>query len=136
MLPLHIDPNVFLTVLDPNVTVSSTPSSPIIAGSNLSVICTVELIQYVDVGLTVNLVLIGPPGVTLSPTDPVMESTSRYISTATVSSFGRQQSGEYICRATVSSDTLMTSGMEISGMGRITVGKLLDHCSGHTSWCM
>ena len=82
-----------------------------------------ELNQYVDVGVTVNIVLSRPDGVTLSTTDPLMENTSRYLSTAMISSFGREQSGVYTCRTTISSDTLMTSGMEISGMERITVGK-------------
>ena len=85
-------------------------------------ICTVELNQNVDVPVTVNTVLTGP--VTLSPTDPLMESTTTYTSTATVSSFGRDQSGVYTCEATVNSDTLVTSGMAVSGMNRITVGKL------------
>ena len=76
-----------------------------------------------DVGVTVNIVLSRPDGVTLSTTDPLMENTSRYLSTAMISSFGREQSGVYTCRANISSDTLMTSGMEISEMERITVGK-------------
>ena len=110
-------------VPDPSVAVSSSPSSPIIAGSNVTVICTVELNQYVDVRVTVNIMWSGPDGVTLSPSDPLMENTSRYLSTAMISSFGREQSGVYTCRANISSDTLMTSGMEISEMERITVGK-------------
>ena len=124
---------IFLAVPDPSVTVSSHPSSPIIAGSNVTVICTVELNQYVepDVGLTVNLTWIGPDGVQLFLTNPFMVNMNRFLSIALVSSFGRQQSGEYTCRATISSDTLITSGTEVSGMERITVGKLLDHCCRH-----
>ena len=90
-----------------------------------------ELNQYIDVGLTVNVAWIGPDGVSFIPTGHHMESTSRYTSTIMVSSFGRQQSGEFTCRATISSDTLLTSGTEVSGMERITVGKLLDHCCRH-----
>ena len=86
-------------------------------------ICTVELNQYVDVGLTVNIQWTGPDSLVISPTDPLMESTNRYTSTITFMSFGRVQSGVYACSATISSDTLMTSGTEIMGMERITVGK-------------
>ena len=122
---------IVFPVPDPSVTVSSTPSSPITAGSSVTVICTVELNQYVDVGLTVNIDWTGPESVSISPTDPLMESTNRYTSTITFMSFGREQSGVYACRATISSDTLMTSGTGIMGMERITVGKLLDHCCMH-----
>ena len=118
----------FYSVPDPSVTVSS---SPITAGSSVTVICTVELNQYVDVGLTVDIQWTGPDSVVISPTDPFMESTNRYTSTITFMSFGRAQSGVYTCSATISSDTLMTSGTEIVGMERITVGKLLDHYCGH-----
>ena len=114
------------SVPDPSVTVSSTPSSPITAGSSVTVICTVELNQYVDVGLTVNIQWTGPEAVVIFPTGPFMESTNRYTSTITFMSFGREQSVVYTCSATISSDTLMTSGTPIMGVERITVGKLLD----------
>ena len=116
---------VFFPVPDPSITVTSDPVSPIIAGSNVTVICTIELNQNVDVELTVTTVWTAPAGVTLSSTDPLMESTTTYTSTAMVSPFERIQSGVYSCRATLSSDTLVTSGMAVSGMERITVGKLL-----------
>ena len=87
-------------------------------------ICTVELNQNVDVPVTVNTVWTGPAGVTLSPTDPLMENTTRYTSTAMVSFFGRDQSGVYTCEANISSDTLITSSTAVSGTNRITVGKL------------
>ena len=119
---------IFFSVPDPSVTVSSTP---ITAGSSVTVICTVELNQYVDVGLTVNIQWTGPDSLVISPTDPLMESTNRYTSTITFMSFGRVQSGVYACSATISSDTLMTSGTPIMGIERITVGKLLDHFCGH-----
>ena len=115
---------LYFSVPDPSVTVTNDPASPIIAGSNVTVICTIELNQNVDVELTVNTVLTAPGGGTLSPTNPLMVNTSRYTSTAMVSSFGRDQSGVYTCEATLSSDALITSGMAVSGTERITVGKL------------
>ena len=123
----------FFSVPDPSVTVSSTPSSPITAGSSVTVICTVELNQYVDVGLTVNIQWTGPQSVGISLTDPFMESTNRYTSTVTFMSFGREQSGEYTCSATISSDTSMTSGTPIMGMKRITVGKSSNTMYVHVS---
>ena len=110
---------IYFPVSDPVVTVSSSPITP---GSNVTVTCAVEFNQHVDVGLTVNIVLTGP--VNISPTSVLMESTTRYTSSLVVSSFGREQSGVYECKATATSDTLITSSMEISRMERITVGKL------------
>ena len=109
---------------------TSNPIRPI--GSHINLTCTVELSPLVDVPVTVNTVWSGPTGYMITNTaQPVIGSYTTYTSTAMVSSFGRQQSGEFTCRATISSDTLLTSGTEVSGMERITVGKLLDHCCRH-----
>ena len=84
-----------------------------------------ELNQNVDVELTVSTEWTGPAGfMTINTAQSVMGSTTTYSSTAMVNSFGRDQSGVYTCRtANLSSDTLITSGMVVSGMKRITVGK-------------
>ena len=71
---------LFCAVPGPTITVSVGPIF-IIAGSNsnVTVICTVDLNQYVNVELTVSVSTLWtlPTGVTFSPTDPLMES-NRY----------------------------------------------------------
>jgi hypothetical protein len=94
-------------------------------GSNVTLTCVVEFSSAVDVPVTVNTEWTGPY-YGLSATDPLMESTNRYTSTATVSSFGRDQSGNYYCSASnISSkspflnDSTTTSTERI----RVTTGK-------------
>ena len=90
-----------ISVPNPMVVISSDPVSPVRpVGSDVTLICTVELSPAVDVPVTVNTLWTGPDGVTLVP---VMESLT---STAIVSSFGRDQSGVYTCMATVRSTSV------------------------------
>ena len=109
----------------PTVVITSTPASPIRpVGSPVTLTCTVDLSPLLDVPVTVTAQISGPSGVTITPPtqNSVMESTTRYTSTAMVSSFGRDQSGEYTCRATV---RLVTANSFISGsseLDRITLG--------------
>ena len=109
---------------------TSTPRSPIHGGAALvTLTCTVELTQAVDILLTVNTQLTGPAGVTLFPTTPVMESLTRYTSTAMVNSFGRDQSGNYTCTASVSSgSSFLTDSNEKTGRATFTIGKFF-YCS-------
>ena len=111
------------------VAISSDPVSPIRpVGSDVTLTCTVELSPAVDVPVTVNIVWTGPDGVTLSSTTPVMESLTRYTSTAMVSSFGRDQSGVYTCIATLSSaSSFITDSGSQSGTARVTVGEILQY---------
>ena len=51
-------------------------------GSTVALTCTVELSPAVDVSVNVNTVWTGPAVVTLPPISPVMESLTRYTSTA------------------------------------------------------
>ena len=87
------------------VNISSDPVGPVLPfGSNVTLTCTVELSLAVDVPVTVNTVWTGPDGfMTTNTAQPVMGSTTTYTSVAMVSSFGRNQSGNYTCTATVSS---------------------------------
>ena len=63
--------------------------------------CTVELSPDVDIPVTVTTVWTGPAGfMTTKTAQPVMGSTTTYTSTAIISSFGKDQSGLYICTAT------------------------------------
>ena len=107
--------------------ITSTPVSPIRpVGSTVTLICAVDLSPLVDVPVTVTAQISGPIGVTIIPvTNLVMENATRYTSTATVSPFGRDQSGEYTCMATVelvTANPFIIGGTGVTGMNRITVG--------------
>ena len=96
-------------------------------GSAVTLTCTVESSPAVDVPVTVTTMWTGPAGfMTTNTAQPVMGSTTNYTSTAMVSSFGRDQSGEYSCRAIVRStslNTFLTDSAGLTGTARVTVGE-------------
>ena len=96
------------------------PIRPI--GSTVTLTCTVVLAEYVE-GLTVNTVWTGPNGFSKNGTAQRMGSTTTYTSTAMVSSFERDQSGNYTCTATVSSTSSFLTNSMGSSSTRVTVGK-------------
>ena len=77
----------------------------------------------VNVPVAVNTVWAGPDG--FMPAQAAIGSTTTFTSTATVSSFGRNQSGVYNCTATVSSTSSFIRSVSQSGTARVTVGKSL-----------
>ena len=93
-------------------------------GSDVTLTCSVTLSLTMN-SVTVNILWTGPDGfMTTSTAQPVMGSTTTYTSTAMVSSFGRDQSGNYTCTATVSStSSLLPDSESQSGTARVTVGK-------------
>ena len=95
-------------------------------GSDVTLTCTVELSPSVDVPVTVNTVWTGPDGfMTTNTAQTVMGSTTTYTSTAMVSSFGRNQSGSYMCSATVNStNTYVTTSEPKLGSSRVTSGEV------------
>ena len=103
--------------------ITSEPVSPIQSnGSQVTLICTVELSPAVDVPVTVYVWLTDPAGNPLIITT-IPKSGSTYTSTAMVRSFGREQSGVYTCSATVnSSSPYLTNSSLKSGMAYVTVG--------------
>ena len=108
------------------MTVTSDPVSPIWpVGSNVTLTCTVKLSPSVDIPVTVNTMWTGPAGFSTTNTAQAMAgSTTTYTSTAMVSSFGRDQSGNYTCTATVSStshSSFLVDSMTSSSI-RVTVG--------------
>ena len=112
------------------MTVTSDPVSPIqsIVFPNVTLTCTVVLSPAVDVPVTVNTVWTGPDGFMISnAAQPVMGSSTTYTSVAMVSSFGRNQSGNYTCTAIVNSLTTSRSpfliGSSQSDIKLITTGK-------------
>ena len=107
--------------------ITSTPVSPIRPiGSTVTLTCTVDLSPLVDVPVNVTAQtaqISAPLGVVFTPiTNSVMENATRYTSTATVSPFERDQSGEYTCMATVELVTPNSLIIGSTGMDRITIG--------------
>ena len=105
------------------VSITSDPVSPIRPiGSTVTLTCTVVLAEYVE-GLTVDTEWTGPNGFSKNGTAQRMGSTTNYTSTAMVSSFGRDQSGDYNCTATVNSTSSFLTNSMGSSSTRVTVGK-------------
>ena len=87
-----------------------------------------ELSPAVDVSVAVNTALTTPDGFTRTSTaQPVMGSNTSYTSTFLISSFGRTDSGIYVCGATVD---LASTNAYISGSStahhsfRVTTGEV------------
>ena len=117
---------LFLSVPSPiSVTVTSVPLSPIRpVGLAVTVTCTVELSSMVDIPVTVITEWTGPAGfMTTNTAQPVSVG---YTSTVIISPFGRNNSGIYTCRATVSSTSLnqFVRDSVKSSSARVTVGKI------------
>ena len=115
-----------ISVPPPTVTVSTNPPGIIAVGSSVTLTCTVELSSSVDVPVTVNTVWTGPDN--FNEMAQQMGSTTTYTSTAMVSSFGRNQSGNYTCTANVrpkpTSTHLNTSGESLQSAIVIMAGVL------------
>ena len=108
-----------------SVSVTSNPASPIRPiGSTATLTCTVVLSSSVDVSVTVNTMFTGP-GIVGSVNRVAQRegSTTNYISTAMVSSFGRAQSGVYTCTATVTPTSQLFTSNSNMGTTRVTVGE-------------
>ena len=78
-----------------------------------------------------NTVRTGPDGfMTTITAQPVMVNNTTYMSTAIVSSFGREQSGQYICTAQVTSSLnsqyYITENATVYGAARVTFSEM--HC--------
>lgn len=116
--------------------VTSVPLSPIRpVGSDVTVTCAVELNPMVDIPVTVITVWTGPAGfMTTNTAQPVVGNTTLYTSMVTINLFRRNNSGIYICRATISSTSLnpfisdsVTSSSTRVTVGKITVVRCIDH---------
>ena len=121
---------ILLSVPPPvSVTVTSDPVSPIqpFISPDVTLTCTVELSPAVDVPVTLNTVWTGPDGfMTTNTAQPVVGSTTTYTSTAVVSSFGRDQSGNYTCSATVTSNSQYLTDSSKFGSKNVTTGKIIS----------
>ena len=99
--------------------------SPI--GSTVTLTCTADLDPAIDVPVTVNIELSDPAGNPLTATAPSV-SGSTYSSMATISSFGRNDSGLYTCSAAVSpspSNSFLSDSSSRSETLRITIGEII-----------
>ena len=117
---------MYIVPVPQSVIITSAPATPIRPiGSNVTLNCTVVLSPLVDVPVVVNTVWTGPDGfMTTNTAQPVMGSTTTYTSTDVVMSFGREQSGNYTCRATVSSMSSSISNSDsTSRTVRVSIGK-------------
>lgn len=111
------------------MSIESIPVSPIRPiRTNVTLTCTIVLGPVVDIPVTVNIQLNDSAGslLTTNATTPLVSgSTHTTITTVTISSFGRDQSGVYTCRATISSTSSYLSGSRpLSATAKVTVGKL------------
>ena len=104
------------------------PVAPIIVGSSTNLTCTVELSPLVDVPVTVNTEWTGPDGLmTTNTAQPVTGSSTTYTSTAMVSSSGREQTGNYTCKAIVRAmSSFIIDSVHVGySSSRVIVGKAI-----------
>ena len=113
-----------------SVTLSSSIPNPIPPfGSNVTLTCMVELGPAVDVPVTVNTILTTPDGyMNTSTAQSVVGSTTNYTTTFMISSFGRSNSGLYMCGATATSTNAYVSDSSststVSQPVRVTTGEI------------
>ena len=96
-------------------------------GSSVTLTCMADLDPAIDVPVTVNIQLRDPAGRILTTTAPSV-SGSAYSSMATISSFGRGQSGLYTCSATVSPsppNSFLSDSSSRSETLRVTTGEMI-----------
>ena len=107
-----------------HTTVTSSPTSPIRPiGSDVVLTCIVQLSPAVDVPVNVAIHLSDPAGSPLITTTPSV-SGSIYTSTAMVNSFGREDSGLYTCRASISSNfPFIRDSKPNSVASKVTIGE-------------
>ena len=94
-------------------------------GSTVTLTCMADLDPAIDVPVTVNIQLRDPEGSSLTTTTQSV-SGSTYSSMATISSFGRDQSGVYTCIASVapvSFNRFLSSSTSQSVTLRVTTGE-------------
>ena len=106
-------------------------------GSSVTLTCTVcvdsELSQALDLPVTVNTVWTGPAEFTTVNTSfhvDMQDTISKFNSTATISSFEREQSGLYTCTATLNSTqnnvTYITNSNTTIGSIQVTTGETVS----------
>ena len=108
----HVYPLHRTVLAPPIVSLTSDTPSPILSGSNVTLTCTVELIQAVDVSVTVNTVWTGP-ATTNAPNFAVKESLTLYRSSHTLNFAESADSGEYTCTISIGNRVEMSARTSI-----------------------
>ena len=106
---------------------SSTPSPVQPIGSVVNLTCIVHITDATDISVTLKTIWTGPGEfvVTISTSQPILESSTTYTSRAMISSFGRNESGNYTCTAGLSSastNVYVINSSTISSSIRVTTG--------------
>ena len=132
---MQISVYIIIFSLVPRLTeirISSDQDNPLMVrpiGSPVTLTCMADLNPAIDVPVTVNIQLRHPNGSLLPGTTPVMSQGSTYSRTATVPSFGREQSGNYTCTAAAvsSANSFLSNSGSQSGTLRVTTGEGTVH---------
>ena len=106
------------------IRISTDQTNPLMVhpiGSNVTLTCMAVLDPAIDVPVTVNIQLSDPAGSPLATTAPSV-SGSNYTAAATISSFGRSDSGVYTCTVTVS-PSASNSFVSLLETFRVTTGE-------------
>ena len=118
------------TVPDPqSVFFTSSPAAPNINGGGVTLTCTVNIYQEILDSeiflLVVDAQLSRPDGTPLALTGPTVTGTT-FTYTAQLNSFGRNDSGNYTCTATVRPQppsVYLNGTGELSSATRVTTGE-------------
>ena len=110
------------------MSLTSDPATPVVSGRDVTLICTVRMGQDIMdseiFSLMADAQISLPDGAPLTTTGPSVTGTT-FTYTAMVNSFGRSDSGNYTCNATVGAQPSSTYLTEISTMldkARVTTG--------------
>jgi hypothetical protein len=123
-----ISPLIIILSLVPRPTairVSTNQVNPHPIGSTVTLTCMADLDPAIDIPVTVNIQLSDPAGRTLTTTTPSVSGVT-FTTTATISSFGRNNSGVYTCSAAISpspSNRFLFSSSSQSETLSVTYGK-------------
>lgn len=106
---MHIMICTFIAPDPVSVTVTSSPSSPIRSiGSNITLMCSVELSLGVDVPVHLNIDLSGPGNWSMNESLLIHETNATF--NAAITPFGSSQSGNYSCTVTIHSTSPFHTG--------------------------
>ena len=110
------------------MTVQSDPICPVTLGSDVTINCTVKLdaaVMESELSLLAVDAQLSRDGVTLNLSNLIISGTS-FTYTTVVNSFGRSDSGNYSCAASIrSNSSYLTENMSrISGSMNILIGEL------------
>ena len=120
--------NYTILVQRPAVTLDSEPISPVSLQSDVTLSCTVELgpaVSQSDVPLLTVDAQLSRDGTPLALTGPTVTGTT-FTYTIQLDSFGRSDSGNYTCTATVrpqTTSTYLTGNETFSRVTEVTTGK-------------